>query len=120
METNSSTVEGLLQKAEQYGRTSVELLKLRSLDKVTEAASSLISRFVLAIVLSLFILTLNMALALWLGEVLGKHYFGFLVVAGFYGLFAIVLVLIHPWIKARLGDSIINYLTNRLWKTSAA
>lgn len=107
METTTNFIEPLLEKATQYGKTSFELLKLRSLDKTAAISSTLISRFLLAIVVSIFVLTLNIAVALWLGELLGKSYYGFLVVAGFYGLVALILFFMHSFIKASVNNSII-------------
>ena len=112
METTISSLEPLLERAEEYGKTTFELLKLKSLDKTATVASAFISRLVLTSVIILFVFTLTVAAALWLGDELGKNYYGFLIVASFYGLVAIVLLLIHPFIKARVNNSIIKQLLN--------
>ncbi len=112
MEAKSHLLEPLLESAEAYSKTSFELLKLKSLDKTAAVTSTLISRLLLVIVLSFFALTLSIAVALWLGELLGKSYYGFLVVAGFYGLSGIILCLIHPSVKARVNNSIITQMFN--------
>ena len=112
MEAKANLIEPLLERAEQYSKTSFELLKLKSLDKTADVTSTLISRLLLIIVLSLFALTLNIAIALWLGDILGKNYYGFLVVASFYGLVGIILFFIHPLIKARINNSIIAQMLN--------
>jgi len=112
METTSSLIEPLLERAEQFGKTNFELLKLKSLDKTADIASGLISHLLLSIVLFLFTVTLNIAAALWLGSLLGKNYYGFLVVASFYGLIAIILLFIHPVIKARVNNAIIAQILN--------
>lgn len=112
MEGKTSLIEPLLERVQEYSKTSFELLKLKSLDKTADVASTLISRSLLTVVLSLFALTLNIALSLWLGDVLGKNYYGFLVVASFYGLAGVVLFFIHPVIKARVSNSIITQIRN--------
>lgn len=112
MEAKENFIEPLLERAEQFSKTSFELLKLKSIDKTADVGSSLTSRFLLVIVLSLFALTLNIAIALWLGDLLGKNYYGFLVVAAFYGLIGIVLYFTHPLIKARVNNSIIKQMLN--------
>ncbi|MBA3704362.1 MAG: hypothetical protein H0W84_00235 [Bacteroidetes bacterium] len=112
MESKASILEPLIERAEEFGKTSLELLKLKSIDKTAAVASTIISRLYLAIIVSLFMLTLNIAIALWLGDLLGKLYYGFFVVAAFYGLFAIVLFFIHPYIKARTNTSLITQLLN--------
>jgi hypothetical protein len=112
METKISLVEPLLERAEQYGKTYFELLKLKTLDKTADISSGLISRLFLAAVFSLFAIILNIALALWLGDLLGKNYYGFFIVAGFYAIAGTVLFFIHPFIKARVNNSIITQILN--------
>jgi len=112
MEAKANLLEPLLERVEQYGKTSFELLKLKSVDKTADIVSTLISRLFLAIVLSFFALTLNIAIALWLGDLLGKNYYGFLIVASFYGLIGIILFFVHPRIKVRVNNSIIAQMFN--------
>ncbi len=112
METKVKIIEPLLERVEQYSKTSLELLKLKSIDKTADIASSLFSRLILVIVLAFFTFTLNIGLALWLGELLGKDYLGFIVVAGFYGLVSIIVYYIHPSIKSKFSNSIITNMLN--------
>jgi ABC-type transport system involved in cytochrome bd biosynthesis fused ATPase/permease subunit len=59
--------------------------------------------------LTLFALVLNIGIALWLGELLGKNYYGFFIVAVFYLLSAIVLhFFLHNWIKKPVSNLIIT------------
>ncbi len=110
MESPVNLINPLLEKGEAYCKTSMELLKLTSLEKTTSIASTFISRLLLAITLSLFVLMLTIAIALWIGELLGKHYYGFLVVASFYGFTGMVLFFMHPLIKARVSNSLIKHM----------
>ena len=112
MEAIASLIDPLLKSAEAYGNTSIELVKLRSLDKTATVMSSLTSRFFLAMVLFLFALILNIAVGFWLGELLGKTYYGFLVVASFDGFIALILFFIHPLIRARINNSLIKQMFN--------
>ena len=110
----------LLEKAEAYGKTSIELLKLKAVDTTADLGSTVVSRSVLFIPLFLFTLTVSVAAALWLGEVLEKNYYGFLVVAAFYALLTLVLFFTRKGIKAKVNDSMINKLNNSTWKRSQA
>jgi hypothetical protein len=112
MNPQASMIEALLERTEDYGKTSLELLKLKSLDKTADVTSNLISRSLFIVVLSLFALTLNIAISLWLGDLLGKNYYGFLVVASFYALIAIILFFLHPMIKSHLNNSLIKQILN--------
>ena len=112
METNLSLIEPLLEKAEQYSKTSIELIKLRLLDKSADISSTLFSRLLFVLVVSFFVFTLNIAFALWLGDLFGKNYFGFLAVALLYGIAGIILWYVHPVIKSRVNNSIIVQMLN--------
>jgi hypothetical protein len=112
METKTNLLEPLLEKAEAYSTTSLELIKLKALDKTAGVASALISGSLFTIIVSIFVLTINIAIALWLGELLGKVYYGFLVVAACYALAAIILLVMHPLIKKSINNAIIKQLFN--------
>jgi hypothetical protein len=112
METTTGLIEPLIERAEAYGKTSLELLKLKSLDKTSDVASTLMSRLLFAVIISFFLVAINIAAALWLGELLGKNYYGFLIVAAFYGILAIVIYFTHPGIKARINDFLIKQMFN--------
>ena len=107
MQAKASLIEPLLERVEEYGRSSVELIKLKSIDKTADISSTLASRLILMIVIVFCVIALNIAAALWLGELLGKNYYGFLVVGGFYAVVSVVLLCIHPLIKTRVNNSII-------------
>jgi hypothetical protein len=112
METKSNYIEPLLDKTEAYAKSSFELLKLKALDKTADVTSSIISRSLIVIVISCFAFALNIAAALWLGDMLGKSYYGFLIVAACYALAAVVLLIMHPFIKDRTNNAIIRQLFN--------
>ncbi len=110
METKVISIEPLLERVEEYGKNGFELIKLRSLDKTSDLVSTLASRSILILIVSFFAFTLNIAIALWLGDLLGKAYYGFLIVATCYAIVGIVLLIIHPFIKSRVNNAVIRQL----------
>jgi len=109
METVNNSFESLFQKLEAYGKTTIQLSKLKSLEMSTVLASSLLSRLAVILVLSTSTLVLSIGVALWLGELLGRTYYGFFVVAGFYLLAGIIFHLyLHQWIKRPVSNLIIK------------
>lgn len=112
METKESLFEPLLERAEAYGKTSFNLLKLKTVDKTSDVLSSFVSRLLLGIFCTIFLVTLNIAIALWLGDLLGKSYYGFFIVAGFYGIIGLVLYITHPSIKEKVSKQIIQQILN--------
>lgn len=113
MEDKINFLEPLIERAKEYGKASCELYKLKILDKIASTVSSFVSRGIVVIVLFLFLATLNIGVALWLGELLGKLYYGFFCVAGFYGIMGGVLYFwMHGWIKKRISNSIVLQMLN--------
>ena len=112
MENNiTMPIEMLFEKAENYGKTTIELAKLNVIDKSAEVVSSLVTQLALAIVVAMFVLTANIGIALWLGELLGKSYYGFFVVAGFHSFIAILLYIFrNQWIKQPISNTIISQM----------
>ncbi len=109
MEPQESTIDLLLERAETYGKTSFELSKLVALETAAHVVTSLIWRISVLIMISLFVLVLNIGIALWLGGLLGKIYYGFFIVAGFYLIAGIVLhFFLHKWIKTPIINLIIK------------
>ena len=109
METRSELFESLFEKIKALGLTTYELSKLRALDTFTVVMSSLVSRLIVILVFSMFVLILNIGMSLYLGEIFGKIYFGFFVVAVFDLVVGIVLhFYLHKWIRKPLSDSIIS------------
>ncbi len=109
MEDNEKLIESLLERAGDYGKATLELVKLKAIDKASETVSSLVPFTIVAIIIFVFLLFLNLGLAFWLGEILGKTFLGFLVVAGFYCIVGVVVhFFMHKWIKEHVSDFIIK------------
>jgi len=109
METPADSIESLFERAEAYGRTTFELSKLKLLETTNIVVTSLIARLSVMLMISMFSFVLSIAVALWLGDVLGKSYYGFFIVAGFYFLAGIVLHLfLHRWVKKPISELIIK------------
>jgi membrane-associated HD superfamily phosphohydrolase len=109
METIRTVIETLYERTEEYSKTSLELAKLKSLETTTVVVSTLISRLSVVVMLSLFVLVLNIGMALWMGELLGKSYYGFFIVAGFYLIAGFIFhFFLHNWIKKPVSKLIIT------------
>lgn len=113
MEDKISFIEPLFERAEAYAKTSVELIKLKAVDKTAEAISTGVSRGIVAFVFSMFHILTSIGVAVWLGDLLGKLYYGFFCVAGFHLFLGVVLYFfMHTWLKKQVSDSIILQLLN--------
>ena len=105
----------LFEKAEDYTRTTAELLKLKAVDKTADVASSLLSRGAVFIVFVMFAFLANIGLSLLIGELLGKDYYGFLAVSSFYLIASVLLYVFRdPLIKLPVS----NFIIERMLKKS--
>ena len=108
---NANLIESLLERVTDYGKTTFELVKLKALDKTTDAVSSFIPHSFVIVLIAIFMLFANLGLALWLGEIIGKIFYGFLVVAAFYGIIGMIIhFFMHKWIKKLVSNYIIKQL----------
>ena len=102
-------IESLFEKTVDYGKTSFQLVKLRTLSKTSDVVSSLLAHMVVLIFALSFMLFLSLGMAIWVGEILGNTFYGFFVVAAFYGLTGIFIHLfLHKWIKKLVSDRFIE------------
>jgi hypothetical protein len=107
MEDNSKLIEALLARATEYGKTSFQLIKLKALAKISDLLSAFITHSIVVCLVVCFLLFLNLGLALWLGDILGKVYYGFFAVAAMYGVIALV---IHFFLHERVKKLVCNYI----------
>jgi len=112
MLTKEKIIESLVIKVEAYSKTNFELFKLKAVDKTADISSRLLSRTLLLIAISFFALFINIGLSFWIGELLGKIYYGFAVVAGFYALVSITLLITHQIFIKKMKNYIISHLLN--------
>jgi hypothetical protein len=113
MEDKIAFIEPLIERFDAYGKASFALIKLRLVEKTAGVFSTFIARCVVVIVFSMFVVSLNIGVALWLGDLLGKTYYGFFCVAGFYGLIGLILYFfLNNWMKKQLNNSIILQMLN--------
>ncbi len=111
MEDKTNIFESLLESASDYGKTSYELVKLKAVDKTSDVVSSFIPHSVVFIMIASFILFLNLGIAFWLGDLIGKLFYGFFVVAAFYVIIGIVIhFFMHKWLKRLLSDYFIKHV----------
>ncbi len=106
-------IEMLYEKFEQYSKTTLELYKLKAIDKTTDVLASLMSKIVLAVIITLFFILISIGLALYIGDLLGKNYLGFFILALVYGLVALILKYNS---KKFLENKFNDYLIDQIFK----
>ncbi len=91
MENTATSIEMLYEKAKKYTETSLDLLKLNTVDKMADVLSSLTSRVFIAMAVAMFTLFINIGISLFIGKLLNEYYLGFFIVSAFYFIIAGVL-----------------------------
>ncbi|MGM5469600.1 hypothetical protein ACS386_04935 [Flavobacteriaceae bacterium LMO-SS05] len=91
MENTATSIEMLYEKAKKYTQTSLDLLKLNTVDKTADVLSSLTSRVFIAMAVAMFTMFINIGISLFIGKLLNEYYLGFFMVSAFYLILAAVL-----------------------------
>jgi hypothetical protein len=109
MEPSVSIIEPLFKRIEAYSETSLKLTKLRILDGAITVGTALITKLSVVLMFTLFIIMAGVAIAQFLGDILGKSYYGFFIVAAFYLVAGIILhFFMEHWIKKPISDLIVS------------
>lgn len=104
-----NNVETLFDQAGDYVETRVDLFKLQVIQKTSDIISSLASRLILILIIVIFVMIANIGIALVLGEWMGKNYYGFFALAGFYLIAGLIFNSFKSkWIKEPVANSIIR------------
>jgi hypothetical protein len=91
MENNASPIAKLVEKAEDYVKTTLLLYRLTAIRKSADVIAGITIKVSLLLVIAFFLLMLSIGTSLWIGDLLGKAYYGFFIVTLFYLLAFIVL-----------------------------
>jgi hypothetical protein len=111
MTDNTTPIATLFERAEEYGKTGLNLLKLNAIDKSADVVSSIVARLAVVMTVVFSVLILSIGLSLWIGKLLGDDFYGFFVIGGCYVLLAILLQLFQQqWIKYPVSNSIIKQM----------
>ncbi len=79
MKEDPTLIDNLFKRVTEFSITYIELLKLKTINRVSEVLSVIFPDIIVSTLIIVFLLFINLGLAFWLGDVLGKVYLGFLV-----------------------------------------
>lgn len=109
MEYFSNAIKNLVKEGRDYIDTRMQLFKLNAVNKVSEIGSSIASTFIIGFIFFLFVIILSIGLGFLLGEITGKIYYGFFIVAAFYLLIGIIFYFLrHKLLKTCISNKIIK------------
>jgi len=105
------SIQSLVDRTKDYVETRIELVKLQAINKSADIFSSMASSLVTVVIMIFFFLLLNIGLALLLGELFGKAYYGFFTVAAIYLITGLLFKSFgNKWIKEPVSIMLIKKL----------
>lgn len=119
MDNIATNIEMLYEKAENYTKTSIDLVKLKAIDKTSEIISSLAVVISVAFIVAIFTLFLNIGIALWIGDELNNMALGFFIVSAFYLIVGIIIFINrNSFIKVPIDNLIVGKLLEKKDRSS--
>lgn len=103
IEERKEILEDLFERVESYIKINVQIYKLRAVEVVAEAASSIMANILIAIIAILFFMLLNVGIAIWLGSLLNSPSHGYFILSGFY---LVILILLWMFRKNMFKKSV--------------
>ena len=110
---DQSKIQQIIQHVEKYVSTTVELYKLKAYQKVAEIATTVITSVLMAFFGILFLIFVSIGLAVYLGEIMGRMHYGFMIVAGIYLLLAVIIYMLS---KKVLKDKFNTMIVRKIFK----
>lgn len=111
MEEKATLIGSLFEKTEDYAKSSIDVLKLKALDKSTSVISSVASIGLILIATLCIITMVNIGAAIWISKLMNNSYSGFFIVALFYAVLSIVLYVFRDeLIKTPISNRIITHI----------
>ncbi|MBP9104127.1 MAG: phage holin family protein [Chitinophagaceae bacterium] len=109
MQSTVDQIETIVTKAGELIETKSELLKLKAVDKISDAVSSVITVIAIVLLAGVSFIIISFGIAYWIGKELGNIHYGFFIVGGFYVIAGLILFFARVrLIKAPLRDIIID------------
>ena len=105
-------LDGLVNNLTGYVETRIELLKYEIKEDLSRTISKLALVILLALLFTFFLLFISVSIAIKIGESLG-NFTGFGIVAAFYFVIMLILVLFRESISKSLEEKIKQHITHK-------
>lgn len=113
MKEDPTIVDTLFKRVTDFTLTYTELTKLKAINKLTQVASAIFPDLIISILMLVFLLFINLGLAFWFGDMLGKIYFGFLLIAAFY---LVIGGITHFFMRGWIRKTVANYFIRQIFR----
>jgi len=109
MEQEPTDIDILLSDAGDFIQTRTTLWKYKTIESLADVSGELVSGLGLIVIVSFVIILFSIGFALLIGEWLGKSYYGFFVMGGFYVLLGLIIFAARrKWLKDPFSNMLIR------------
>ncbi|MEN4762426.1 MULTISPECIES: phage holin family protein [unclassified Chryseobacterium] len=102
----------MIETIKEYASKRIDLLKIEATEKSSLSAGMIAYFVVLLVAFAFFIVLFNFGIAFLIGKALNNTSFGFLIVAAFYFVIMIFIVIFKNKIVNTVADSVIKFLNH--------
>jgi uncharacterized membrane protein len=86
-------IQVLIESINRYAKTNCELIKLEATERTSVIGSGLISNLLIGLVGVLLMFFISLGVSFYISERVGNNYSGFIIVAGFYFILGLILMI---------------------------
>ncbi|WP_146939359.1 phage holin family protein [Chryseobacterium hagamense] len=102
----------MIETIKEYVSKRIDLLKIEATEKSSLSAGAITYFVAMLVAFGFFIILFNFGIAFLIGEALGNQSYGFLIVAGFYLLIMILVMVFKKKIVNSVADQVIKFLNH--------
>jgi len=102
----------MIETIKEYASKRIDLLKIEATEKSSLSAGVITYLILMVVAFSFFIILFNFGIAFLIGEALGNHSYGFLIVSGFYLLVMVIVMICKKRVINFVADQVIKFLNH--------
>lgn len=109
MQDQPSDIDILLSDAGDFIETRTTLWKYKGIESLADVSGELVSGLAMIVIASFVIIIFSIGFALLIGDWLGKSYYGFFIMGGFYTIVALIVYAgRRRWLKNPFSNMLIR------------
>ena len=109
MQEQPTNIDILLSDAGDFIETRTTLWRLKAIESLADVSGELVSGLSMIVIVSFVIITFSIGFALLIGDWLGKSYYGFFIMGGFYTIVALIIYARRSrWVKDPFSNMLIR------------
>ncbi|MBK1896446.1 phage holin family protein [Chryseobacterium paridis] len=102
----------MIETIKEYASKRIDLLKIEATEKSSLSAGMITYLVVLLVAFAFFIILFNFGIAFLIGKAMDNYSYGFLIVAAFYLLLMIIVMVFKKRIVNSVADQVIKFLNH--------